>query len=697
MADGFMGKILRVDLTKGEISTIDTEKYKKWGGGHGMGTALFFDECEDVTVDAFDPRNVITIMTSPLSGTIAPAASGRTEMQGIGCQGYPKQWFTRSNFGGRFSGQLKYAGWDGIVIKGKAKEPVWLDIRNDKVVIQSAKGIWGLDTYETQEEIWRRVRETSGYSVNGWYTLEKGRDTGNTTFDPAVLAIAPLGETLSPLACLIHEGGNGAGQGGFGAVFGSKNLKAVSVIGTGSVVPADMKALMDARIWSQQYAIMGHFDDDVDALNAFPTSFPGNPGSAAADGPAEQPSVPYGCMACTKCCRRRWKSGKTNGSGCVDFYFVCFADQEKHGKWTQETLDASDIAQRAGINVYPFMAMLLWLRALTKKGILGPGKEIDTDLPVEEKWGTSQLIQILLDKIVNQQDIGKYLHMGLAQGAAALGRYDEDTKSGILPIQEWGYPQHYDARTEVEWGYGSLIGDRDINEHDFNFGVFWTPSIAALSGIDPPYTAEKFAQVFQTMSAPYHDIKMVDYSDDGIYSDSMVKLVAWHRHYTRYYKQSLLFCDWAYADVWNPYGPDQVGLTGVGEPKIANAVTGDNTSFEDGIELGRKIWNFDRAIWCLEGRTCEMEKFTDYNYEQGATVGYTSYELPYVMPAYDNGKWTFKPYSGRMLDRQKVEDWKQKFYAFEGWTTDGVPTRETLEALDLGPVADKLEKAGRLS
>ncbi|MCL2654449.1 MAG: aldehyde:ferredoxin oxidoreductase [Coriobacteriia bacterium] len=702
--DGYMGKILRVDLTNKKVSTIDTGKYKKYGGGHGMGTAIFFDECEDPTVEGIDPKNVLTIMTSPLSGTIAPAASGRTEVQAIGTQGYPINWFTRSNFGGRFSGMLKYAGWDGIVIKGKAKEPCWIDIRNDKVTIQSATGVWGLDTYETQEEIWRRVRNSSGRQYGeGWYSIEKGRDSGNTIFDPCVLAIGPLGETLSPLASLIHEGGNGAGQGGFGAVFGSKNLKAVSVIGTGEVVPADMKELVDTRLWAQQYSARDATVETFTGLSpvyhmgVIEQTFGERPGGAVELGaPTDQPSVPYGCMACHRCCRRRWQSGKSNGSSCVDFAFYSGADSAAHGKATQTVLDASDMMQRYGANAFTLLQMLPWIQTLWKKGILGPGKEIDTDLPME-LWGSDAFAAAFFEKVAKREDVGKYLHMGIAQGAEALGRFDKDTTSGDLPVDAWGYSQHYDVRAEVEWGYSTLLGDRDCNEHDFNPHVYWVPTFSHLLGIDTPYTAETLNKTIGEVCArggeKYKDEKLLDYSDEGIYSDSAVHLVAWYRHYTRYYKQSMLFCDWSYADLWNTYTPDNKGLTGVIEPRIVKAVTAKNESFEEGMETGRKIWNFDRAIWCLQGRKADMEHFTNYAYDVPQPGGAT----PYLLPAYIDGKWEFHDCTGRKLDRDKLDAWKQKYYAFEGWDTNGVPTRKTLEELDLKPVADALEKAGKLS
>ena len=135
--NGYAGKILRINLTGRKATTIPTSRYEQWVGGHGIGSAIFFDLVKDKSIDGFDPANVITIMTSPLSGTLVPGASGRTEVQGIGVQSIPIGWFTRSNFGGRFSAMLKFAGWDGIVIEGRADEHVWLDIRNDRVKIRN--------------------------------------------------------------------------------------------------------------------------------------------------------------------------------------------------------------------------------------------------------------------------------------------------------------------------------------------------------------------------------------------------------------------------------------------------------------------------------------------------------------------------------------------------------------------------------
>ena len=192
MTGGYTGKILRVNLSTKTIGTIDTAKYEEFGGGHGIGSAVFFDLVGDqLPFEAFDPRNLIIMMASPFSGTFMPG-SGRCEVQGLGPMLYPVEWFGHSNFGGRFTAQLKFAGWDGIVVEGASSEPVWINIVNDKVKIESAKGIWGMDTWDTQEEISRRVIPTLKYGE--W--AELAEDCHSTQI-PAVVCCGPAGENKS--------------------------------------------------------------------------------------------------------------------------------------------------------------------------------------------------------------------------------------------------------------------------------------------------------------------------------------------------------------------------------------------------------------------------------------------------------------------------------------------------------------------
>ncbi len=685
---GYAGKILRVNLTTRKISSIDTKNYKEWVGGHGIGSALFWDLCEDKTVDGFDPRNVITIMTSPISGTLTPSGSGRCEVQGIGVQSYPIGWFTRSNFGGRFAPMLKYAGWDGIVIEGKADKPVWLDIRDSDVRIKDARSLWGLDTFATQEEIWNEVNA----NYTEWFQSGTARDAGRTTQRPAVLTIGPAGENLSRTAALIHDAGNGAGQGGFGAVWGAKNLKAVSVLGTGSFEIADPSALLNARIYAKENYAM----DIENPTSGWTGSRLGTTSTPTTFYDRLENGRPQSCLGCIAGCRSRQKNGFGNESSCVETSFYGGFDKARHGgKSTFNAYLAADYLQKYGINAYEAYRGLEYIRALNKMGVLGPGKELDCPLDFD-KLGTAEFADEFLRMIAYREGIGDDFAEGFYRAAERWGRLEEDLKTGILEYPYWGLPEHsYDPRAELEWGYGTILGDRDINMHDFN-GLYWTPSRDLWAGKKPYLSAEEVATIVSEKLMPYAgNPLMVDYGNENMYSDHIVKLVSWHRHYSTFWKSAVLYCDFRWADFFNANRPDNRGMTGEdGEPVFLAAITGEHISFVEGLKIGQKIWNLDNAIWTLQGRHRDMVVFSDYIYEQPFDGGVAP---AYFLPGREDGEWKYVNVAGRKLDREKFEDWKTRFYKFEGWDPKtGWPTRQTLESLGLSEVADTLKKHGKL-
>jgi aldehyde:ferredoxin oxidoreductase len=188
---------------------------------------------------------------------------------------------------------------------------------------------------------------------------------------------------------------------------------------------------------------------------------------------------------------------------------------------------------------------------------------------------------------------------------------------------------------------------------------------------------------------------MLDFSAANIYSEPMARLVSWQRYYTRFWKQSMLFCDARWPDFINIHRPDFIGATGIAEPRYVKAVTGKDLTFEEGIHLGRKIWNLDHAIWTLQGRHRDMVHFADNVYEQMPRF---PAEVPIVyLPGKENGKWGYHGYTYRTLDRDRFDEFKTRFYELQGWElATGYPTRSTLESLGLGYVADELEESGKL-
>ncbi|MFH1123828.1 MAG: aldehyde ferredoxin oxidoreductase N-terminal domain-containing protein, partial [Pseudomonadota bacterium] len=147
---GWVGKILRVDLTAGRISEAATTDYvPRMVGGWGVMAKIAWDELPP-EIGAFDPENRIMIMTGPLTGTLVPG-TGRAEVGTISPSTYsfqgPTEDYIRSGIGGQWPPELKFAGYDGVIIQGKAAAPVWIYIHDGQAEIRDGRDLWGLDTY----------------------------------------------------------------------------------------------------------------------------------------------------------------------------------------------------------------------------------------------------------------------------------------------------------------------------------------------------------------------------------------------------------------------------------------------------------------------------------------------------------------------------------------------------------------------
>lgn len=687
---GWNGKIVRVNLTNGQITTINTEDYKEWIGGHGIATAIFFDVVKDKNIGAFDPSNVLVIVPGLFSGTIVPAAS-RTEMVGIQAQSYPYEWFTRSNVGGRFASMLKYAGFDGIVLEGSADKPTWINIVEGDVELIDASTLWGLDTYETQKLIFKEIMGSKGFG--NWISTKYGRQT---TQRPVVLTIGPAGENKSRIATVQTDAGSAFGQGGFGGVWGAKNLKAISVLGTKNIEVADAKELIEVRLWAKKTYGPDFDNPKVHSWQEVITShFGGHPGRQWAS--FDQNKRPSGCFGCHLNCKTRTSTALGNDSICRASTFYRSWDILKHGCSTEISGKASNLTQKLGINAFELQEMVCYLKALYDKGVLGMGKKINTDLPFDA-IGEAEFVYDLLDKIAYRKEIGNDLAEGLPRAAEIWGRAEEDLETGILPAMFWGYPAHYDARTEVYWGYATLISGRDINCHDFNVVSHWIPALEIAAGKTPLVSAEEAAKWIGEIG-PYYDSEMLNFANDNIYSIHMARTTAWVLYYGLFWKQSCGLCDNAFPDFVNPYGPNNRGLTPEGEIRFYKALTGDDLDFEESMKIGRKIFNLDKAIWTLQGRHRDMEKFPEYVYSVDSVgISRVMGKPPsYYMPTKENGRWDYRNVVPRHLDRDKVEDWKTVFYEQEGWDPKtGWQKRDTLEALGVNNVAEELKANNKL-
>jgi len=212
---GWAGRVLRVDLSTGRIRTEDTiERYKEFLGGTGIGYKVMWDEVQPGT-GPYDPENRIVFATGPLAGTSAPS-SGRTAITTLWPTCWPVPLVASGHMGGHFAAKLKYAGYDAVIIQGKADRPVWLMIADRTVEIRDARGIWG-----------KGIRAAT-YAI-----------TGIMGGEAVVAAIGQAGENLVPMSNVMNDVSHSAG--GVGSVMGSKNLKAIGVAGSGSIRIAGKK------------------------------------------------------------------------------------------------------------------------------------------------------------------------------------------------------------------------------------------------------------------------------------------------------------------------------------------------------------------------------------------------------------------------------------------------------------------------
>ncbi len=215
----YAGEMLHVDLTSRRVEKqpLRREWLKDYIGGWGL-AVRYFCELVDPKIDPFAPENAMVIMTGPLCGTLAPTAS-RTCL--VAKSPHTGTIF-ESNVGGAFGPELKFAGYDGVIVSGRADRPLYLRIEDHKVSLEDAGPLWGKGIFET--EAW--LAETMGHGVKS-------------------LAIGPAGENQVPYACIGSEAYRQMGRAGGGALFGAKNLKAIACKGTGGVQVADMGIFWD--------------------------------------------------------------------------------------------------------------------------------------------------------------------------------------------------------------------------------------------------------------------------------------------------------------------------------------------------------------------------------------------------------------------------------------------------------------------
>ncbi len=247
---GVAGKIARVDLTAGTVSVIEPDEkvYRKFLGGSALGAYYLFKEgIYDPNLDPLGPDNLLQFMVGPVTG-----GSPNARITLVTKSAY--NFFCASTCGGHFGAELKFAGWDGIQVVGKASKPVYLAVVDDKIEIRDASHVWGMGVEEAELILKSEVLAETEYREGmirdadltpEWAALRPPKRQGlNNKRLAHVMAIGPGGENQVWYSCVVTEGARAAGRYGAGAVMGSKNLKAVVVRGTKGHKLADKKTFL---------------------------------------------------------------------------------------------------------------------------------------------------------------------------------------------------------------------------------------------------------------------------------------------------------------------------------------------------------------------------------------------------------------------------------------------------------------------
>lgn len=399
---GWAGKVLDIDLTNGAVRSypLDVEIARQYLGGRGLGARLLWD-LVGPEVDPLAPENVLIFAAGPLTATGYQTSnrfsvSTKSPLTGT---------VLDANSGGYWGMQFKKAGWDALIVRGRAEKPVWIEIKMDQVTLHDASALWG-----------KRVRETT-------------RLLGQNNSKRNVLCIGPAGENLVRMAAIMNDGERSLARGGPGAVMGSKNLKAIVVEGKTrpEIVDEELfkfllyesrKLLRASPLTSQALPEFGTsvVMNIVNAIGALPTrNFQQAQFEDAEEISGEALTDNYlvknaSCWACPIGCTRVSKTDKVEGEG--PEYETTWAFGAACGiNDLAAIIEANSIANDLGIDTISAGATLACAMELSEKGYL------DSDL----RFGRADLLAPTLEDIGYRRGLGDELAEGSLRFASRYG------------------------------------------------------------------------------------------------------------------------------------------------------------------------------------------------------------------------------------------------------------------------------------
>ncbi|UNC91007.1 aldehyde ferredoxin oxidoreductase family protein [Candidatus Contubernalis alkaliaceticus] len=405
MVSAYAGKVLRVNLSKGSIVKEDLpmDKAKAFLGGRGLGAKMLSEEIA-VGIDPLSEENKVFFITGPLTGTAA-VASGRYM---VVTKSPLNNVIASSNSGGYWGAELKFAGYDMIIVEGKSETPVYLYINDDKVEIRPADNYWGMTSIAVDKGLKEEVGDP------------KAR----------VLNIGPAGENLSPIAAVLNDKWRAAGRSGVGAVLGSKKLKAIVVRGSGKaevaqpdkfkeVVRENMKKIKENGVTGQGLPAYGTavLVNIINENGVFPTNnfqfgvFPGAEETSGETLAEKYLKKKDACYRCPIACGRYCEVDGVGGGG-PEYETIWAMGADCGISDLKEIIRANRVCNEMGMDTISAGATIAAAMELFEKGYIKP-EEVDGP---QLKFGNADAIVKWLEKMGRAEGLGAKL----AQGSARL-------------------------------------------------------------------------------------------------------------------------------------------------------------------------------------------------------------------------------------------------------------------------------------
>lgn len=407
--NGYQGVVALIDLASRSVERIELDEsiVRKYIGGSGLGT-YYLMKYSRVDTKPLSPDNPLIYMTGPYMGSGVPTSGRhhiifRSPLTGI---------FGESDAGGTFGYRLKRAGFDGLIIVGRAEEPVYISVIDGEISFSDARHLWGLDTYTTEA----RIVEEIGKKVT-------------------VSCIGPAGENLVPLAGIFHDGmvARTAGRGGLGAVMGSKNLKAIAVGGSRPVniyrqeellssIREKTKQLKEAGMGLHLYGTAGGMETaekfgDIPIKNWKLGSWTPQVKNVSGQKMAETIlEKNYSCFACPIGCGRIVKFNGYHGGG-PEYETVAMLGSACLIDDLEVIAKANELCNRYGLDTISVGGAIAFALELFEEGIITE-KETGRKLV----WGEEETLIALIKEIAHKKGFGAILGLGVKKAAEMIGR-----------------------------------------------------------------------------------------------------------------------------------------------------------------------------------------------------------------------------------------------------------------------------------